>query len=112
MSDTENNSCEGCKIDYNMEYMTHKRCFKCQRETEGIKEYQSVSKNGKVRTCKTCYKCRSSVKSSLLKHREPTIKEKYEIIKKFIMLSNQTQINEILENMEDDEKTLILKILS
>jgi len=114
MSDTEtmNDNKINSEIDYNNQYITYKRCFKCQRETEGIQDYQSLSKNNKVRTCKTCYKCRNSVKSSLLKHREPTIKEKYEIIKKFILLSSQTHINEILDNMNDNEKTLILKILS
>lgn len=100
------------EIDYNTEYITYKRCYKCQRVTNGIEDYQSISKKNKIRMCKTCNKCRSSVKSSLLKYREPTLKEKYEIIKKFLFLSSSDNINEILEKFDDNEKPIILKILS
>jgi len=101
--------------DYNSEYMNYKRCFKCQRETEGVEDFQSISKNGKIRTCKTCKKCRGSVKTSLMKHREPTIKEKYETTKKILLLLNEThndKLNDIIDNIEGEEKNILLKIIS
>lgn len=98
--------------DYNTEYKTFKRCIKCQRKTEGIEQYQSTSKTGKIRQCKTCNNCRGSVAVSLLKIREPTLKEKIEVLKKFIMLNEPSQIKENLNKIDDNDKAIILKILS
>jgi predicted Fe-S protein YdhL (DUF1289 family) len=107
MSETVNNT-----IDYNAQYLNHTRCFKCQRTTEGIEAFTSISKNGKKRICKTCNKCRGSVQKCFTKYRKPTMKEKYETIKKLIFFMNQDEIDNILEKMNDEEKEIIKDILS
>ena len=95
-------------IDYNMEYMTYKRCFKCQRATpDGEESYKSISKHGKLRTCKTCNKCRGSVASSLAKKRVYTIKEKYKALFNLLNVCNEDKLKELLSNLSENDKEIL-----